>query len=40
VIYTDEKTTWTGAAVLLAADLLFNLTPAAPFFRHGYLEKA
>ncbi len=33
-IYTLEKTSWTSAAVLLAADILYNLTPAARFFSH------
>lgn len=27
-IYTQEHTTWTGAAVLLATDILYELTPA------------
>lgn len=31
-IYTTEKTAWTSAAVLLAADSLYNLTPASNFF--------
>jgi GH15 family glucan-1,4-alpha-glucosidase len=34
VIYTAEKTAWTGAAVLLAADILYDLTPASRLFRH------
>jgi len=34
VIWPDEKTTWTAAAVLLAYDALRNLTPAAGLFRH------
>lgn len=33
VIYTEEKTAWTAAAVLLAADLIYDLTPASQFFR-------
>jgi GH15 family glucan-1,4-alpha-glucosidase len=33
VIYTAEKTAWTGAAVLLAADILYDLTPASRLFR-------
>jgi len=36
VIYTQEKTAWTAAAVLLAADILYDLTPAAAIFRHEY----
>lgn len=33
-IYTTDKTSWTSAAVLLAADMLYGLTPAWKFFRH------
>jgi len=36
VIYTEEKTTWTGAAVLLAADILYDLTPASRLFAHNF----
>jgi hypothetical protein len=36
VVYTAEKTAWTGAAVLLAADLLYGLTPAARLFSHDF----
>jgi hypothetical protein len=32
VIYTTEKTAWTGAAFLLAADALYGLTPASHLF--------
>ncbi len=35
-IYTTEKTTWTAAAVLLAADALYDLTPAGQFFSHSF----
>ncbi|MCP4667841.1 MAG: phenyltransferase domain-containing protein [Deltaproteobacteria bacterium] len=35
-IYTLEKTTWTGAAVLLASDLLYGLTPANRLFSHNF----
>jgi len=38
VIYTEEKTAWTGAAVLLASDLIYDLSPASHFFSHGYLK--
>jgi len=38
VIYTEEKTTWTGAAVLLAADILYDLTPASCLFAHDFWE--
>lgn len=36
VIYTEEKTAWTGAAVLLATDLLYGLTPAGLLFSHRF----
>ena len=35
VIYTREKTAWTAAAVLLAADILYDLTPAARLFKQA-----
>lgn len=34
-IYTVEKTTWTAAAVLLAADILYNLSAASGLFSHA-----
>ncbi|MGB5984872.1 MAG: phenyltransferase domain-containing protein [Desulfobacterales bacterium] len=33
-IWPTQPTTWTNAAVLLAADALYGLTPAAGLFRH------
>lgn len=36
VIWPEEKITWTNAVVLLAADALYRLTPAARLFRHDY----
>ncbi|MBW1923355.1 MAG: phenyltransferase domain-containing protein [Deltaproteobacteria bacterium] len=36
IIYTEEKTAWTGAAVLLAADILYDLTSASRFFSHAF----
>jgi hypothetical protein len=38
IIYTEEKTAWTGAGVLLAADILYGFSPANQFFRHGFLK--
>ncbi len=38
IIYTEEKTAWTGAGVLLAVDILYGFTPASQFFRHGFLK--
>ena len=34
VHWPDERPTWTAAAVLLAADALFELTPAHELFKH------
>ena len=34
IVYTNEKTTWTGAAVLLAADMLYDLSSASGLFRN------
>jgi hypothetical protein len=31
-----EKTTWTNAVVLMAADALYELTPAGRLFSHAY----
>lgn len=31
-LWPEEKTTWTAAAILLAADALYNITPASEFF--------
>jgi len=36
VVWPGEKMTWTNAAVLMAADALFNLTPAAAMFNHRF----
>ncbi|MCP4747651.1 MAG: phenyltransferase domain-containing protein [Desulfobacteraceae bacterium] len=35
VLWPEEKITWTNAVVLMAADALYDLTPAAGLFRHG-----
>ncbi len=35
-IYPREMTTWTAAAVLLAADILYNITPASRLFHHSF----
>lgn len=34
VIWPEEKITWTNAVVLMAADALYNLTPASRLFEH------
>lgn len=36
VIWPEEKTAWTTAAILLAYDALSDLTPASSIFRHDY----
>jgi hypothetical protein len=38
VIWPDERTTWTTAAVLLAHDALNSLTPASRLFSHGFWD--
>ena len=35
VIWPEEKVTWTNAVVLMAADALYNLTPAGRLFYHS-----
>jgi len=39
ILWPEEKLTWTNAAVLLAADALYNLTPAGRFFSHEFWRK-
>lgn len=36
VLWPEEKLSWTNAAVLLAADALYNLTPAGRIFSHTF----
>ena len=36
VIWPEEKTSWTAAAVLLAHDALHDITPAGRLFSHGF----
>jgi len=36
VIWPEEKLTWTNAAVLMAADALYQLTPASRLFFHEF----
>jgi hypothetical protein len=36
VLWPAEKITWTNAVVLMAADALYGLTPAAGLFSHAY----
>lgn len=39
VIWPEEKTSWTAAAVILASDALHEITPAARIFNHGFWEQ-
>jgi len=36
VVWPEEKTTWTTAAILLAYDALYQLTPACRLFSHSF----
>ena len=36
VIWPEEKITWTNGVVLMAADALYGLTPAADIFSHNF----
>ena len=38
VIWPEERTTWTAAAMLLANDALCDLTPGAQIFNHNFWE--
>ncbi len=38
--WPEEKITWTNAVVLMAADVLFDLTPAARLFSHAWRQTA
>lgn len=40
VIWPEDKLTWTNGVVLMAADALFDLTPASKFFNHTFWEKS
>jgi len=36
VIWPEEKTGWTAAAVILASDALNEMTPAGKLFNHQF----
>ena len=38
-IWPEEKNTWTNAVVLMAADAIYNLTPAGQLFSHKFWNK-
>lgn len=37
-VWPEEKITWTNAVVLMAADAIYNLTPASCLFSHRFWE--
>jgi hypothetical protein len=39
-LWPEEKITWTNAAVLMAADALFELTPGGRIFSHDWWTRA
>jgi hypothetical protein len=39
VLWPEEKITWTNAVVLMAADALYDLTPAGRLFSHQFWKK-
>ncbi len=40
VIWPEDKLTWTNGVILMAADALFDLTPASRFFSHKFWEES
>ncbi len=40
VVWPEEKISWTNAVVLMAADALYNITPAGQIFNHELWEPA
>ena len=38
VVWPEEKITWTNAVVLMAADALYDITPAGIIFNHKFWE--
>ncbi len=40
VIWPEDKLTWTNGVILMAADTLFDLTPASRFFSHKFWEES
>ena len=39
VIWPEEKLTWTNAAVMMAADALYHITPAFQLFNHSFWQE-
>ncbi|MFO8113387.1 MAG: phenyltransferase domain-containing protein [Desulfosalsimonadaceae bacterium] len=40
VIWPEDKITWTNGVVIMAADALYNLTPASGLFSHEYWDES
>ena len=38
VIWPEERLTWTNAAIMMAADALYNITSASQLFNHSFWE--
>jgi hypothetical protein len=38
IIWPEDKITWTNAVALMAADAIYNLTPAGQLFSHEFWE--
>ena len=36
IVWPEDKITWTNAVALIAADAIYNLTPAGPLFSHEF----
>lgn len=39
VIWPEEMYTWTNAAVMMAADALYHITPASQLFNHTFWQE-
>lgn len=39
VIWPEEKLSWTDAAVMMAADALYHITPASQLFNHSFWQE-
>lgn len=40
IVWPEEKMTWTNAVVLMAADAIYELTPAGKLFNHEFWESS
>jgi len=40
IIWPEDKVTWTNAVALMAADTLYNLTPASRLFSHQFWQES